>query len=384
MPTSEEVLINFKVVYKDEIRRFQIPSQQTQQQAHMRTVASFPIILHELKRIYGLSDDDFRPLDAPSNSHLNLLSIYYKDFDGDLVRIGSQFEMKHCLRDAHEQAMRDKKRTCVRLVLKTSNLPPVSNNHQIDHLNAASSSTYPLGNAATSSNQLIDHATASSNHTSIGDDECTSVTSEGSDGPPAIISARKAERLVQRQRRKMGRGVLVVDDIDLAQCTAWPTAFKKLVFDGNNMFFLASGLRKLATKNRLTECEQLLHTATERFHVIFQLQQTVLYLDHTELVKQVVHKCDTVFQVLSATPQYKTADDAICSMVEKCCSEEIEAILVCTSDIGLRKRLKEYGAPVIAPKHWLAFYYKNYPVSLSKQYKNVNKWFDGEFNGSKL
>ena len=118
----------------------------------------------------------------------------------------------------------------------------------------------------------------------------------------------------------------------------------KIVYlDGNNMFFVNSFIRKLCLNHKTKEAEILIGELAIEFGKIFGIDQLVLLFDTTNNLSRTTIG-SLKFSVCSASPNFKTSDDALVDWMDGSAHDDI---LIVTSDLGLQIRLKEKGVKMI-------------------------------------
>ena len=119
---------------------------------------------------------------------------------------------------------------------------------------------------------------------------------------------------------------------------------KVLYLDGNNMLFVDDLIRKLCLKKKGKEAEKLISELSQEFCKLFNIEKCVLVFDRTKNIYD-VNSNSLKFTVCSASPNFKTSDDALVEWMDGLSAKD--NVLVITSDVGLQIRLKEKGVNMI-------------------------------------
>jgi hypothetical protein len=120
----------------------------------------------------------------------------------------------------------------------------------------------------------------------------------------------------------------------------------KIVYlDGNNMLFVDDKIRKLCLKHKGKQAEKLIADLAMEIGKSLGIEQIVLIFDRTKNVYSQTFG-SLKFSVCSASPNFKTSDDALVDWMGGL-SASINNILIVTSDVGLQIRLKEKGVKMI-------------------------------------
>ena len=119
---------------------------------------------------------------------------------------------------------------------------------------------------------------------------------------------------------------------------------KILYLDGNNMLFVDDWIRKLCLKHKGKEAENLISQLSQEFCKIFNVEKCILVFDRTNNVYE-VNSNSLKFTVCSASPNFKTSDDALVEWTDGLSAKD--NVLFITSDVGLQVRLKEKGVKMI-------------------------------------
>jgi hypothetical protein len=119
---------------------------------------------------------------------------------------------------------------------------------------------------------------------------------------------------------------------------------KIIYLDGNNMLFVDNCIRKMCLNNKRALAEKCISDLAVEFAKILGVEQCVLVFDHTKNVSN-VNVGSLKFTVCSASPNFKTSDDALVDWMGGLSA--LENVLVVTSDVGLQIRLKEKGVKML-------------------------------------
>jgi len=119
---------------------------------------------------------------------------------------------------------------------------------------------------------------------------------------------------------------------------------KTIYLDGNNMLFVDEKLRKLSLNHKRSLAERLIANLATEFGKKNGLENIILIFDKTNNVYS--QSFDSLkLSVCSATPNFKTSDDALVDWMGGLSA--FDSTLIVTSDVGLQIRLKEKGVQMI-------------------------------------
>jgi len=154
----------------------------------------------------------------------------------------------------------------------------------------------------------------------------------------------------------------------------WPENITHLFVDGNNMFYLTSGLRFLSLKRSTRETEKVLAEITESFSKALLLE-TVLIFDHSKFQSSKILENGSKMIIKSAKPNFQTSDAALINWAKN--NPDIAPrTLVVTSDRALTGELSLSGVKVTKCGTWMNFV-KHTLTGQSGDYSSwVNSWVD--------
>ena len=119
----------------------------------------------------------------------------------------------------------------------------------------------------------------------------------------------------------------------------------KIVYlDGVNIFFTNTNIRNLCLQQKAKEAESIISQLAIEFGKLFGIEQLVLVYDktnnpsNTEIGSQ-------KFSVCSASPNFKTSEEALVEWIGGL--NQLDNVLVVTSDLGLQVKLKDKGVKMI-------------------------------------
>ena len=136
------------------------------------------------------------------------------------------------------------------------------------------------------------------------------------------------------------------EDISLKKLKDWPleNLVSSLYLDGNNMLFVDSFIRKLRLSRKKNEAEDILAKLIRAFSKEKSIAKTILVYDYCEKKKPLNDENDLgIFEVLSASPEFNSSDDALVEWANKINPSEKNKSIFVTSDRGLQKRLEQTG-----------------------------------------
>jgi len=156
-----------------------------------------------------------------------------------------------------------------------------------------------------------------------------------------------------RQRNKKFREIGNTAHVQLTKDGPWPTQFKRIFVDGNNLMFLTNGLRKLTLQKKFREIENVLASITEHFSENTKIT-AILIFDGTPTNSQKTLPNGSSLTVTSARPEFPTTDQALIHWAKNNPSEVASSVVV-TSDRALSGELKVAGLASVKPAEWLKF-----------------------------
>jgi len=119
-----------------------------------------------------------------------------------------------------------------------------------------------------------------------------------------------------RQRNKKFREIGNTAHVQLTKDGPWPTQFKRIFVDGNNLMFLTNGLRKLTLQKKFREIENVLASITEHFSENTKIT-AILIFDGTPTNSQKTLPNGSSLTVTSARPEFPTTDQALIHWAKK-------------------------------------------------------------------
>ena len=128
----------------------------------------------------------------------------------------------------------------------------------------------------------------------------------------------------------------------------WPANIKHVFQDGNNMLFVDRTIMKLNLAHKKEFAETLIGNIAMAFATKKANCNTTLIYDSTKQTKELEFDGATSklkLKVCNASPSYETSDDALVDWMY--CEQNLDEILVVTSDKGIQIRLKELGMKYI-------------------------------------
>jgi len=137
-----------------------------------------------------------------------------------------------------------------------------------------------------------------------------------------------------------------------------PSYIERIYLDGNNMLFIEDSIRRLVLGKNRKRAEEILADIAYEFGLYLGAKfDIILVYDHSDwgVEKKIIsEEKSSEFTVLSASPKYKSSDDALVNWAQELGSDSVKKSLFVTSDRELQVRLSEAGASdIMKPGRWL-------------------------------
>jgi len=187
------------------------------------------------------------------------------------------------------------------------------------------------------------------------------------DTPEGLESAKKSRRTREPKERKPKREKSErvrkekkerLSLVALQEYEEIPSYIERIYLDGNNMLFIEDSIRRLVLGKNRKRAEEILADIAYEFGLYLGAKfDIILVYDHSDwgVEKKIIsEEKSSEFTVLSASPKYKSSDDALVNWAQELGSDSVKKSLFVTSDRELQVRLSEAGASdIMKPGRWL-------------------------------